>query len=252
MRNRETKVLEGLKEIDKRITGDALPPSAKGFSEFEEARTLLKTTSEKLKELADKLKEGGLARTLPADKVLDAAFADIAVAAGDQTVFDAARRRVELRNPPGKENSLGDAINWEYLLKAKWARPVFIISDDSDFQSSIDPDRLHPFLAQEWAANKERPLIKLYRTLSNFLQNEKPEIKIAQSDEALAAISSFVNSPSFASTHAAVDALKPYAHFDPLHVQRMLDAAEINSQIRWIKDDADVSGLLERLRAMHG
>lgn len=252
IRNREAKILEGVNEIDKRIVGESLPPSAKGFPEYNEAKELLASTKAKLRELSEKLKNQGLAGTLSADAVLQDAFSEVVVAAGDQALFEAASRRTMLKNPPGKDGSMGDAINWEYLLRLTPARPVFIISDDSDFQSSIDPDRLHPFLEQEWEKGGTRPSIKLYRTLSTFLQNEKPELAIAQTDEALAAISAFVNSGSFKSTHRAVDALRPYEHFTPEQVGQMLEAATTNSQIALIDSDDDVSELLHRLRAMHG
>ena len=53
-------------------------------------------------------------------------------------------------NPPGKRNSLGDAILWEFLLaNAPDKEDIYMISGDGDFDSKLDRDKLIEFLDQD-------------------------------------------------------------------------------------------------------
>jgi hypothetical protein len=58
-------------------------------------------------------------------------------------------------NPLGKNNSIGDAINWTVLLQAvPNEENLHVISEDGDYYSSINKDAVHPFLEDEWHLDK--------------------------------------------------------------------------------------------------
>ena len=49
-------------------------------------------------------------------------------------------RRTEVGNPPGKADSLGDALNWEWLLEQEiefWDDELILISSDNDYESEL-------------------------------------------------------------------------------------------------------------------
>ena len=50
---------------------------------------------------------------------------------------------------------MGDAINWEILLQSvPNDEDLHIISDDGDFYSVIDDEKLNSFLENEWKEKK--------------------------------------------------------------------------------------------------
>lgn len=102
-------------------------------------------------------------------------------------IFNKAKMRIDIGNPPGKNGSLGDAINWEILLKSvnikdDFFTDVHIISRDGDFSSALDDHKLSTFLENEWSSKKFGTAY-LYKSLNNFLERHFPDIKLI--DEAI-------------------------------------------------------------------
>src|SRR6185369_13924896 len=90
-----------------------------------------------------------------------------------------ARNRFDFGNPPGKNNSYGDALNWESLLnKIPDSEPLYFISGDTDYYSALDADSFTGFLRQEWELKKESE-IHSYKRMSEFFNGKFPHIKIA-------------------------------------------------------------------------
>lgn len=85
-------------------------------------------------------------KSLYADKLIEEIFAKSTRIKFTESQFCAAKRRADLRSPPGKNNSLGDAINWEALLEAiPDGQDISIVSEDGDFASPLDVERLSDF-----------------------------------------------------------------------------------------------------------
>ena len=61
------------------------------------------------------------------------------------------------------------------------------------------------------------------------------------------AINALVGSTKFEETHDAIEVLTQYADYLPREVERLLDAAVMNTQIRWILEDDDVFQFYSRL-----
>jgi|GEM_PF-2486135 len=89
-----------------------------------------------------------------------------------ELIFQKAKRRVELGNPPGKEGSLGDAINWEILLETvPVSADLIFITADKDYLSPLSEVEVLTFLKKEWE-DKKKSKIVLYKTISGFLKEE--------------------------------------------------------------------------------
>ena len=97
--------------------------------------------------------------TLKADKIIQELFKNGTEISSDEEIIAKARIRIELGNPPGKHGSLGDAINWEALLQQiPDGAPLHFITDDRDYISSLDENKLKGFLIHEWAEGKNSEL----------------------------------------------------------------------------------------------
>jgi hypothetical protein len=121
-RNRETKVAESLNALRQLRPSQAMPQMARNlpdFAEFVDAKRAFEQTVNTLHtQLSDQFTEG----TLAADSVLGELLEAAESVEIDDEIIEAARRRVEVGNPPGKKGSLGDALNWEAMLAAPFGR----------------------------------------------------------------------------------------------------------------------------------
>lgn len=136
----------------------------------------------KLKELHDKITEYIRQdidnKNLPADLLIKGLFSLAIKIDNTPELIECARQRVELGNPPGKKGSTGDAIIWESLLaKTPSEEDIYIVSDDTDFRSPLDNEKLDEFLWQEWISRKQSQLY-FQRRLSDFLKEKFPEIQL--------------------------------------------------------------------------
>ena len=167
--------------------------------------------------------------------------------------FAAATRRMRRGNPPGKENSLGDRINWEILLRTvDDGTDLHIVSRDGDFASPLNSALANGFLVGEWKQRKQASLF-IHTELKPCLAKHFPNIKFAVDVEKRAAIDRLKDSASFAATHSAIAALEPFA--DVLttdEIEELLEVAQKNSQIAWIASDEDVKQFYQPLlQAQH-
>jgi hypothetical protein len=87
-----------------------------------------------------------------------------------------------LGNPPGKNNSYGDAINWEILLEKVPARKkLYFITADNDFLSKINKDEFNEFLKEEWK-EKNGTHIEYYDSISVFLKDKFENVGITENE----------------------------------------------------------------------
>ena len=158
---------------------------------------------------------------------------------------------MDVRNPPGKDGSLGDAINWECLLEnVPMGEDLYLVADDKDYYSILDENILKEFLDEEWSY-KNKSCITFYRRLSQFFKEHYPDIKLATELEKELAIRSLVNSGTFTSTHAAIDKLSKYTEFSKSQANELAQVALSNSQINWIISDSDVHEFYKSLLENH-
>lgn len=192
-------------------------------------------------------------RKLPADLLLQKLF-NLASRVDDMSVIESARQRIDLGNPPGQKNSLGDAVIWESLLfGVQYGEDILFVSKDAGFCSPLDEDNFNEFLLQEWTY-KKRSRLRFYRDLTEFFKKEFPEIELQpEADwEKAFFIQNLAQSPDFATTHFLIAKLSSYgSFFTKKQVEDMVDALFTNNQIGWIIGDSDIKKFYQNLYDYH-
>lgn len=246
-RNRETKIKDALKRFtDAKFTAQ-LPSFMKAYGEYEHIKKLANELQTNRKAILEKAGEDIANRELVADKLIQDIFDKSTLIETSDAIFELAQRRITIGNPPGKNHSVGDAINWLILLEAvPDGEDVHIISADGDFYSAIDEDRVHPFLQDEWRERKNSE-VQVYRTLSAFLGEHFDGVAFSFDKEKDGLIDELAETGSFASSHAIIAKLETHGYFSLKEVERIMEAAEANNQFGWIITDYDVSDFLNRV-----
>jgi hypothetical protein len=251
-RNRENKVSDALKKLKEQQKKPQFPQICKDYDEYSEIRDLQIEYGKKLSSLIKKVSDDVETRGLKADEKILELFEKANVIEITQELVEKARFRIDIRNPPGKDGSLGDAINWEALLETvPEGEDLYLVADDKDYYSVLDENTLKDFLSDEWG-EKKKSEISFYRRLSQFFNEHYPDIKLATELEKELAIKALVNSGNFASTHSAIAKLSKYAEFNKFQSNELAQVAITNSQINWIICDADVYEFYKSLIENHG
>jgi len=250
-RNRENKIKDALKRFkDTRFTPQ-FPSFMKGYEEYGAIRDVSGQLQELQKAILEKVAKDISEQTLLADRLIGEIFGRQKIAPVTKVVYENASMRLSLGNPPGKNSSLGDAVNWTILLASVPNKEnLHIISEDGDFYSSLDEGRVHPFLLDEWKQTKSAELFA-YRTLSAFMQAHFDGVAFAFDKDKDALIEGLRTAGAFAVTHRLISELENYQYFSAKEVTRILTAAEENNQFGWIVTDYDASDFLNRVAVPH-
>jgi hypothetical protein len=230
----------------------AFPAFVKDYPEYDELRILLDKAGKKHAELVETVTEDAIAGGLRADELVADLFEKATVIAVSDEIYLDALARVRRGNPPGKENSLGDAINWECLLATIDNGTEFhFVSEDKDFRSQLSPPEFNEFLEDEWEERKKSG-INFYTKISDFFKTNFPNIKIASEVERDLLIEELRNSGSFATTHLVVAKLLKHTDFSPLQIEELVQIARSNNQVEWIIGDPDVHSFYASLLKHEG
>ena len=239
-RNREVKIAEALKGLKKQNLSLEFPTLCKDYEEYSMLRDLQKDFEKEHASLVSKIDTDINKNTLKADKVIEELFAKAEQIETSDKLLDLANMRVGIGNPPGKNGSLGDAINWEALLSTVPDKEeLYFIADDKDYFSALDKDKPKEFLIREWK-KKKKSEITFYRQISFFFKEYYPHIKLASELEKELAVQMLVSSGNFEATHLAVAKLNNYQDFSESQANEIVDAALTNEQVNWIISDSDV------------
>ena len=242
-RNRENKISAALKTLKEQRLSLQFPQICKDYDEYEELRRFQKEYQAALSSLFGKLTADIDGAKLKADLLIRKLFG-LASTIPSQEFVAAARLRLDIGNPPGKDSSLGDAINWETLLaKAPNTEALHFVTDDGDYGSPLDPEAFSPFLTEEYRKVKKAPL-RYYKRISQFFKSEFPHIHLASEIEKDLLIKQLADSGSFATTHRVVGLLREFGEFSISQSNAILTAAVTNAQVGWVAGDPDVRALL--------
>ena len=245
-RNRELRINDALKRFQQTDLSVQLPSFMKGYGEFNEIKEISNELQTKSKAILENVHKDISEHKLLADKLINEIFRRGVIETTDE-IYNEALKRVTLGNPPGKNNSIGDAINWTILLKqVPDGEDLHIISEDGDFYSSLDKKNVHPFLKDEWKKKKESKL-KVYKTLGSFLDEHFDGVAFYFDDNKNKLIDDLKSSGSYARTHDIISELEKYKYFSLEEVERILSASVENSQVKDIAEDPDVSDFLNRV-----
>ena len=198
-------------------------------------------------DLVSKITADAKNTSLKADEIVTGLFKKATKPVFKQEHYLSALMRTRLGNPPGKNETVGDALNWETLLVtvAEWT-DLYLVSDDKDYRSQLSEGVFNEFLRDEWKTKKSSALY-YYSKISDFFKDCFPDIKIASQVEADLAINALSNSGSFATTHACIAKLNGIDQFTPEQVERLIHTPPQNNQIGWIIEDPDVQAFYDKL-----
>jgi predicted nucleic acid-binding protein len=246
-RNRENKIADALKLLREQKLDWRFPQFCKEYDEFGELRKLQRSYSEIHEILITKAISDIQSQNLKADLVIHDLFRNgIMIPYGDD-INVLAQTRMAVGNPPGKNGSLGDALNWEVLLQyVPNGEDLYLITDDKDFASPIDSNVFNVYLSQEWQEKKEAKVV-YYKSLSEFFKEYFPKISLASELEKDLVIRDLAYSPNFASTHTIINKLNQYTEFTVAQINAIVDAMISNNQINWIISDEDINGFIHKV-----
>jgi predicted nucleic acid-binding protein len=250
-RNRENKIADAIKRFRDQKLNLQFPAMCKDYKSYAELRKLQKEYEKLHSELLSQMLKDIDACKLKADALIAQLFALATPIANSPELVERARLRMEVGNPPGKDGSFGDAINWEALMEiVKAKEDLYFISDDKDYCSPLNEDRFNEFLVREWEEAKKSKL-RFYKRLSAFFKDTFPDIKLAQELEKDLLIQALASSGTFASTHNVVAKLAEYGDFTASQANDIVNAALSNNQVLWIIGDNDVRDFLSRVVNQH-
>ena len=245
-RNRSKVVSDNIKGIEK----DYKPSLSNIFRQHEDQKEFIRIVSEtnklKNKILLD-IQQQFKNETLSADLVIKKIFAAAEIINADEATIDKGKRRFDLGNPPGKNKSYGDAVNWECLLSAiPDGEDIYLITEDSDYKSPFVKDNINEYLKHEWKKKKNsEPYI--YARLSQFIKEHFPQANNLADMEVNFTIAELEKSASFASTHRIVAKLLKFKTFKQEQIIEIVKIYLNNDQVNYIIKDQDVKDLAEMI-----
>jgi hypothetical protein len=240
-RNRDGKIDDALKRFRDQRLSLQFPQICKDYPEYDKLRDLQEQYRGLHATLLRKIESDVIDESLKADEIIHKLFSRAHCIPLTDELFAKAQRRRDLGNPPGKRDSLGDAINWEALMATVPRNdPLYFVSDDGDYCSARDDSEFNSFLAQEWTGEKAAPVL-FYKRLSDFFKDTYPEIKLASDLDKNLLINDLVESRNFQSTYRYIGRLAKYGvDFSDSELNALVEAAVENDQIAHIIADADV------------
>ncbi len=246
-RNRENKIAQALKAFRVNELQISMPYFMKEYEEFNKLSEGVRALQILKNALDDKVVKDIIEMNLKADKFMNDIFSDNEVIEIKEEIFVKAEKRHKLRNPPGKNDSMGDAINWEIILDRVPANEeIHIISNDGDYESKFNDKKLDSFLEKEWVTLKSSEIF-FYKTLTDFTSRHFNGVSFSFDTEKKALLIALASSPAFKVTHSIISELEKYENFSLNEVETVLDACVNNSQISWILDDKDIYEFIHKI-----
>lgn len=246
-RNREGTIADAIKQFEKTKAEKTLPNLVRTHEAVENLSRIVSEVNTVKNKILEDIKGNIENNSFKADEVIKSLF-DIAKPKPiNPELLQKARLRLDLGNPPGKKGSLGDAINWEYLIETiDEGNDLIIISADGDYESELRKEKLREFLEREWKKLKKSN-IELYKSLPAFLKKYFPDIKLSNEIDKQMTLEGFENSPNFVITHSYIGKLLTYDDFNTRDVIRIITAFIKNTQIHRILGDEDVLGFAKKI-----
>lgn len=248
-RNRENKIKDALKTF--KDICFKFPNLCKGYGAYQTLQIVYKNFKQIHGEVSRQIEKDINDENLIADQSIKKFFSHVEIISVDSSIVDKAVLRYKLGNPPGKENSYGDAVNWITLLeKVPSGEDLFFVSSDKDYRSTLNDHKLNNFLAHEWENTKKSQLF-FYTSLTSFLNEHIKDIRLKTETEKSNLIEQLRNSGYFETTHKIVQKLEDYSHWSDDQVIQLFAAADYNNQVYAIIRDNDIERFFLRLYNEH-
>jgi len=114
-RNRGGKIVDAMKKLREAKFNVSFPAFSKDYEEYAELRDLIKKADKLHAELIGKITADAKSMSLKADEIVTGLFTKATKPAFIQEQYLSALMRTRLGNPPGKDESVGDAVNCQLL-----------------------------------------------------------------------------------------------------------------------------------------
>jgi len=181
-RNREIKLSSSLDKIKKltKLEKFEIPAFCKDVRSLKTIQKKFSDIKSSAKKAYDKLMNDSIKQTLEFDKLFRKLCRKVSIIKTTSEIIKEAKERFDKGNPPGKNKSYGDAINWLLLLKeVPNNKNLYLITVDGDYHSKINDELLNSFLRKEWKG-KKKSIVIVYKSISRFLKYEFREGKITK------------------------------------------------------------------------
>ncbi|MDP1635007.1 MAG: PIN domain-containing protein [Gallionellaceae bacterium] len=240
-RNRENKIKDSLKRFKELKFAAQLPAFMEQYGQYEQILQKSAELQELTKDISQKVDADVVENRLLPDFLIKDFFAKNETIPTTAELYGMAQMRVSLGNPPGKSGSMGDAVNWVALLNAvPNGENIHVISEDGDFYSTLDENRPHPFLKDEWRRKKQAEMF-VYKNLSSFTKHHFDGVVFSydyelteREREILELLSRGESNRSIAlSLNISHDTVKQYVH----HILNKLNvSSRLNAVMLFIKE----------------
>ena len=246
-RNREQRIDGAIKSLRNQTFNPQFPQLCEDYPEVTIVRESLKHYEQAHTVLVSRIVADIQAKQLKADRIIQSFFALGKKIPANSQILDRAKFRMAVGNPPGKNNSLGDAINWECLLaEVPAGEDLFFVTGDKDYCSALNEDEFSDFLQTEWY-NQKQKRIYFYKRLAGFCKERFPEIALASLRDKEFLIRDFVNSQSIGDISKSIAKLTYYQEFTAAQVNMIIAAAISNRHTVWSIEDDLVKSFLVSL-----
>lgn len=243
-RNRETKIADALKVFREEKLNNSYPIFFKEYEEFDKMRKAISEYQSNKKLLLEKVMDQIENYSLKADEIINELIQKAGIVEATEEQVSRAKLRFDLGNPPGKNNSYGDAVNWEILLgNIQMGNDLYFLSDDKDYFSEIDNSKFNKFLEREWKGFKESNLY-FFKSLSDFFKAKYPSIKLASDMQKEMYIERLEMSVSFQQSRYNLYKLSTFDDFTSDQIKKILEVSLENNQVTWISEDYDINKIL--------
>lgn len=239
-RNREVKIADSLDKLRGTKLGNQFPMICHSYDEYEIMKKAIKQFETNKSKLLEKLQHDAESETLLADEVLNQLFSKAIFIETSSEILNKAIIRYDIGNPPGKDKSYGDAINWESLLENADEEDIYFISDDKDYYSKLNDKKFNEYLLKEWKDKKESDL-HYFKKITDFFKKFYPDIEISSETEKEIIIKNLFEAYSFDNAKSVIRKLRNFDNFSIKQLNDITSAFASNSQIYWIKSDYSVS-----------
>lgn len=240
-RNREVKISDSLEKIRSSKLPNQFPMICHSYEEYAEMKKALKIFETNKNKLLTKLQHDAETATLVADEVLNELLSKAIYIETSSEILNTAVVRYNIGNPPGKDKSYGDAINWISLLQqVPNGQDIYFISEDKDYYSKLNENNFNDFLINEWNGYKESDLF-YFKRLSDFFKQKFPDIELSSETEKEIIIKNLIEARSYDSAKSVIRKLREYDNFSINQLNQIAKAFSSNNQIYWIKSDYVVS-----------
>ena len=155
-RNRGAKIVDAMKKLREAKFNASFPAFSKDYEEYNEIRNLLKKADQLHAALVDKIAGDAKNMSLKADEIVTGLFEKATKPLVKQEHYLSAVMRARLGNPPGKNETVGDALNWETLLiTVPDGTALYLVSEDKDYRSHLSEGVFNEFLGKRVGDNEE-------------------------------------------------------------------------------------------------